>query len=193
MLNGRGVSFLHRCRKKKGVRANPGGGVSIAFKRAKVTLKEFPVKRVQHKILCAKGKLANHTTPFFVFAVYLPPKATAKQTADCLELISQAILRIKTELRESLILIGGDFNKRDLTPAIGDYVDLAVLDSPPTRGDAHLDITACNFAPALLSCQANQPLETEDGQSVSDHAFLSYKFNIRHTHEFQWLDTGPDK
>ena len=77
-LHGRAVSFLHRHRKGKSTTASPGGGVSIAYKRSLITLKEHPVKRNSFEILCAKGKLQNHKTPLFVIAVYLPPKYTAK-------------------------------------------------------------------------------------------------------------------
>ena len=41
---GDSLSFLHRCRKKK-KRSNPGGSVSIAFRKSKITLKEYKFTR----------------------------------------------------------------------------------------------------------------------------------------------------
>ena len=186
LLHGRAVSLLNRCRKKL-KRSNPGGGVSIAFKKSLVNLKEYQFKRAGYEVICAKGKIKNHTRPLFVFGVYIPPKSSAAQTQECMEFISEAILKIKTEVRESYIVVGGDLNNRDLTAAIGDYQDLTEIPTDPSRGGAHLDILASNFNNSLKKTAANDPLETEDGQSKSDHAFLSYHFALKHKHDFHWI------
>lgn len=62
MLHGRALSFIHRCRKKL-KRSNPGGGVSLAFRKSLINLKESPIKRKTYEIVAAQGKIPNITTP----------------------------------------------------------------------------------------------------------------------------------
>ena len=131
--------------------------------------------------------MSNHSHPIYIFGVYIPPKTSAVRSHECLSLISDAVLKIKTEVRESHILIGGDFNHRDMSVAIGDYNDLEILPSPPLRGEASLDVTACSFGRFHHSTTVHDPLETEDGQSKSDHSFIVHSFNIAHRHDFEWI------
>ena len=179
--NGHAISLINKCRVKRSS-SNPGGGVCIAFQRGRISLKEYKVKRKTFEILCARGKLVNNTRPLVIVAVYIPPKSTAKQSADCLECVSDAVLKIKTDVQESYIIVGGDLNGRDLAGALGDYNDVAILDAPPSRASAKLDVSACNFGASHVRTEIRDPLETEDGQSRSDHAFLSYHFTLIHRH-----------
>ena len=130
-LNGSGVSFLHRNRKKK-KRSNPGGGVSIAYRKSLINFKEYKIKRKNYEILCVRGKIINNTTPLFVIAVYIPPKSIAARSAECLSLVNEAILKIKLDVKEAYILVAGDLNKRNIHDAIGDYSDFNVLATPPS-------------------------------------------------------------
>ena len=111
----------------------------------------------------------------------------AKNSAECLELVAEAVLKIKMEFREAYIIIGVDLNNRSLEDAVADFNDVTVLDSPPTRGDAKLDIAACNFGGSIAAMTLSAPLETDDGQSRSDHMFLSYDFALKHKHDFRWV------
>ena len=185
-LYGHAVSFVHRNRKKK-KRSNPGGGVSIAFRRSLITLKEFKFARKNYEILCAHGKIKNNTRPLYVFGVYLCPKCKAAHYHECLTLISDAILTIKTEVRESYFAIGGDLNCRDIQEAIGDYEDVSIIATTATRGEATRDVAACNFNDSLISATVNSPLQTAGDACASNHSFVAYNFCLRHRHNFEWV------
>ena len=82
----------------------------------------------------------------------------AKGYHECLVLISDAILKIKTENTNPYLVIAGDFNKKDVTKAIGDYQDLQIIETDPTRGDAHLNLAAVSFIHELESTGNHAPL-----------------------------------
>ena len=59
--------------------------------------------------------------------------------------------------------------------------------TPPLRGQAKLDSVAANLQSCLIGVVGGKQQETDDGQSASDHAFLSYRFHIEHRHRFEWV------
>ena len=126
------IGALTRNRPKVSNR-NPGGGIAIIYKKEKVKLEEYPFKKKKYEIMAAKGKIPNNSRPFFVFAVYFPPKMRVDLVRDAMNLVSEAILKIKTEFSSPYILIGGDMNGFDLSHMIGDHNDIKILPSPPTR------------------------------------------------------------
>ena len=141
---GMGLSMILKNRKKTG-RANPGGGVGIVFDKQRVTLKEYPIKRGRFEIVAASGKIKNNSRPLYVIAVYLSTKLRASSYHACLSLVSDAILKIKNESSSPYIILAGDFNRKDIHEAIGDYVDISVAQAGPTREGAYLDLAATNM------------------------------------------------
>ena len=180
-----GLEAVSKMRRKTG-NGNPGGGIAIIYKTQKISLSEYPIKRGPYELICAKGKLKNNTRHFFVLGAYLPPKLKAAESRKCLEYISGAILRIKTDFKNPYIAIGGDFNGRDLQEAIGDYYDIQEVTSGATRAGAWLDLCAVNFNNELDCVTNHPPLTTEDG-TPSDHRLVSYSYKLKHTHQFEWL------
>ena len=67
---GHGISSINFYRKKKS-RSNPGGGVTVAFRKAHVTFKEFTITRKNYEILGVRGKITNNTRPIFIIATYI--------------------------------------------------------------------------------------------------------------------------
>ena len=162
------IKMFSLTRRSKGAR-NPGGGVAIFFKRQKISLKRYRIKTNGFEILAAKGKINNNTRPVYVIVAYLPPSLSVRSSRHALETISDAILRMKLETNSPYIIVGGDFNGFDLEGAVEDYDDVSVLDSPPTRKAACLDLVATSIPECLISI--GPPLENEDGVG-SDHEIL---------------------
>ena len=179
------ICFLNKMRKKTG-KNNPGGGVSIAYNESKVALTEFPITRGKYEIVCAKGKIKGNTRLLFVIGAYLPPKLKAAEHHECLELIGEAILRIKTEFRNPYIILGGDFNGKDIHEAIGDYPDIEESDGGATRGDSRLDLCATNFPSEIRSVTNHPPLTSEEG-TPSDHRLIGFVCDLKHTNHFEWV------
>ena len=95
-----------------------------------------------------------------VIGAYLGPNLKADIVHAALEFITDAVLRVKDGLRDPFIVVTGDFNGWKITEAIGDYPDMAVTPSPPTRGTATLDIVASNFVD-LIKASVKEPLWSE--------------------------------
>ena len=55
-------------------------------------------------------------------------------------------------------VVGGDLNHVDLNEAIGDYPDIKIIETAPSRGDQHLDQAACSFADEIHNTVLHAPL-----------------------------------
>ena len=140
---GENISIIHRNRLSKRGRT-AGGGVLIAYDRLKMNLKEMTIRRGQSEIVCATGKMRGLSRKIVVMSVYLPPKLSVTKAKESLTFVSDAVGRIKDELSDPIFIIGGDFNKFDLTDFMCDFPDIKVLDSPPTRQEERLDLILSN-------------------------------------------------
>ena len=112
--NGNNLSMIHKSRKSNRGR-NAGGGITIAFNKTKIKLQEYPIRKGKAEIIAATGRVPNIPRKVVVFGIYIPPKNTAKQSKEALELLSDGILKAKSEYEDPIIIIGGDFNRRELS------------------------------------------------------------------------------
>ena len=69
-------------------------------------------------------------------------------------------------------MIGGDFNGRDPEPAIGDFPDVCVIATQPTRAQRVLDLIVSNIDQTHMTASVIEPLETEDGRQSDHNAVL---------------------
>ena len=158
---GHTLSFINRFRPMPPSRkTNPGGGVSIVFNKNRVSFSEYNIRRKKYELVCAKGRITNNTRPLFVLGIYIPPKMKAGAFAECMELVPEAILKIKAETKNPYIVLGGDFNRRNMETALDDYHDIAVLPTPLSRADTCLDVAAATFAEEVGEIEALPPLQT---------------------------------
>ena len=183
LKNSYGLQSFDCMRRKSGAN-NPGGGVSIIYDPRKIRLKEFSLKRKGHEIIGAVGKIPNNTRKIYILGTYISPRLKAEKFHECLGLLNDTILKIKTESPNPYIVVGGDMNKRDLGEAIDDYADMEIITTAATRSAATLDICATNFNSELVEATNHLPLESEVG--ASDHRYLTYRFAMKHKHEFHW-------
>lgn len=181
---GSSIEMINYVRKRKGNK-NKGGGVSILFNRLKISLKKFAVKTKGFEFVIGRGKIPNNTRPVFIIGAYISTRLKKKEVEDMIECIGMAVLKIKTEASSPYIIIGGDFNRADFTQLLTDYPDLCVSPSPPTRGNAVLDLALTNFRDEIQATQIRQPLHNEEAETVSDHLVVHYEANLRHIHEFR--------
>ena len=95
------------------------------------------------------------------------------------------------ELKDPYIVVGGDLNGRNFDEAIGDYLDINLLNSGPTRGRVCLDKMAMNFNEEGINVKVKPPLESEDG-TQSDHSVVVATASLRHIHQFSWKKIKQD-
>ena len=139
------------------------------------------IKRIRlniFKLLCCSGRLIESNREIVVFTAYLPPKMTTERLVEFCDFLADTIEGIKEEMNDPVIIITGDFNRKNITRAIQDFPDIQLLPTPPTRGTATLDLTYSNLGTKLHHSDVLPPLEANDGQSASDHKVLYYEASL---------------
>ena len=104
----------------------------------------------------------------------------AGQVRDLMESLADAIEKVKLELNDPYIIVGGDFNKKDVT-ALDDFPDIKIRPSDPTRKDAVLDRIATNIEEANTTIR--DPLESEEGRK-SDHSVVTVEAKLPRLHQY---------
>ena len=64
--------------------------------KKRVKFQEYPIRTGKCEIIAATGKIRNIPRKVVVFAVYIPPKYTAKQNREALDYLNDAVLKAKT-------------------------------------------------------------------------------------------------
>ena len=156
------IEIISRCRKTR------GGGVAIAFDCSKIILKQFPVKGNKFELICVTGKHIANGRNIAIFVIYVPPKQSNKVTEELLMCLADATEEVKRCLSDPLIVITGDMNRRDISPAFLDFDDISKLPLGPTRGQACLDECFTNFNDKI-SQSIGEEMRNDNGIGASDH------------------------
>ena len=175
------IGLLHCSRRSRRGR-NAGGGVAILFDRDKCNLKERKIKRGSAEILCATGRVNNFSRKIAILGVYISPRVRAKQYHLTLELISDAIRKLKEEFADPLIIVAGDFNHTNIEEATNEFPDLTTIQTGATRGSATLDMISTNAK--VKESLTMAPLSTNDGKE-SDHAVIHVCTELDQLHHFK--------
>ena len=88
-----------------------------------------------------------------------------------------SILTLKRKYSDPYIILGGDFNKRNIREAINYYKDIKVVKTPPTRAGSVLDIIATNLADCEIDSGVGPPITSGDG-TASDHGVVFSSFRM---------------
>lgn len=164
-------------------RTKRGGGVCVAFDANKANLSRFPLPSSKWEVVCAAGKVAGFSRKIAVLCVYLPPSYTVAETSGLCDYIADALEKIKRDLQDPYICIGGDFNNRDIGPALHDFPEIAQLPGVASRQGAALDKCFTNFNDEIFKVQSHCAL-TNESEVPSDHLVLAYNFKLKRRHCF---------
>ena len=170
---------------RSSARKRRGGGVAILYHKHRCLFKERKIKGNHFELVCGVAKLRHNTRPCAVIVLYIPPDSAAAEYHAALEAVSNEILKLKTELNDPYIILGGDLNRRKVEEATGAFPDMGELDTEPTRGHEKLDIISTNFCDEIVSVEVREPLTSEEGIS-SDHKVVIAKASLNHSHRFSW-------
>ena len=88
--------------------------MSTLFKASLIDLKEYRFKRNNHEIVAAKGKLVDNKRPVFVVGAYAQPAMKKDKRDSLMETITSLITKVKSELRNPILIITGDFKQFQL-------------------------------------------------------------------------------
>ena len=165
-------------------RPTRGGGVCVAFDSRKCKLQRFPLPTSNFEVVCAAGKVSGFSRKLAVLVVYVPPKYTKTQVEQLREYIADGVEKIKRDLKDPYICVGGDMNNKEISEAFGDFEDIVELPNIPSRHGAPLDRCFTNFSSEIFSLTGHPPLQTLGGVA-SDHLVLSFNFKVQRKHHFQ--------
>ena len=135
------------------------------------------------------GRINGMSRNIVVLSDYIAPRTRAKQTEEALACMNGLIAKVKEDFVDPISVIGGDFNGRDLDPAIDDFPDLKCIHTGPTRGDRTLDLVFTNLegnnpSDTELISSVEKPLETDDGSKKSDHSVIYVRCLLSHVDRF---------
>ena len=165
--DGFGLKILHKDRHTRADGRHAGGGVAILFDPQKVNLRQYTLKKSNHEIIVATGRLTSVKRKIVLIYAYIPPGATVRTGKAFLRTITDVIDNVKKKLKNPFVLVGGDFNRIKIHQALEQYHDIEILHTPPRCGNATLDVLVTN----ITECQARvlPPLHTPNTQKKSDH------------------------
>ena len=176
LLDGSHIEMIRRDRGRR------GGGVAISYDTRKAKLKKYVIPNNRFEIVCAVGKFNNNTRKVAIFAVYLPPKQTSTTTKEVEACIADCILKIKSESNDPLIIVAGDLNRKDISGAFVEAVDVKLHPPIPTRGTAALDLV---FSNTEKHKETSLPPLSSDAGPSSDHNVLLVETKERHIHRYE--------
>ena len=173
--------------KNRPIREGRGGGVALAFNVERCNLKRKQINS-KFELVGATGKIGKIERQFAIFCVYVPPKTKTAEFVELCEVLASALIQAKTSSKDPIIVVGGDFNNRDPTPAFDAIGGLDRIPSGPTRGTATLDHIFTNALPHLAGGRAeiHPPLESEEGL-VSDHKSVWGALAFSRQKDFEWV------
>ena len=95
-------------------------------------------------------------------------------------------MKIKQSEGNPYICVGGDLNHVSLDAVADMNPDLRVVPSPPSRGNARLDVAMTNFTDEISRVTAATSLHTTSG-IPSDHKIVTFDARLQHVHRFEWI------
>lgn len=149
-----------QCRRDICDQPHGGGGVLIYAK----TCFQCDVYEISSTVesLWIKLSTIHNAEHMFLNVTYHPPGSNPTPTLDYL---SQSLTRITQAYPRSYITIGGDFNRISLVDLEVPFC-LTILDSPPTRAAATLDLLLTNRPDLVLETSCFDPILQTDHRAV---------------------------
>ena len=176
------VIYKNRPKKKDGTTVT-GGEATIIYDPQKIHLKEYKLKKSNHEIVAAYGKLPNIKRKMLVVCAYIPPRARSSNYSAASKLIADAVQNVKKTSVNPLVVIEGDFNRRKLSELTDKFRDIDQHFTGPTCGNADLDKIATNIEDIQVNVQ--RPLSDENDTRHSDHSVILMSTLLNNEHRFR--------
>lgn len=179
LKNAERISILTKNRQRR------GGGVMLAFDQNKADFKLVKLNNNKYELICCEGNIDGISQDVIVLTAYLPPKMTTSTLEDFCTCVSENLDEILVRLPNPLVILTGDFNKKDVSSAINDFPEIKCLRTGATRNGAQLDLVYTNFDSKVRESRVLPPLESNDGESSSDHSIVYVTSNFPKVHRFK--------
>ena len=113
--------------------------------------------------MAALGRRTAQRRKIVAVAAYLPPTYTADTSAEFVEELKNMIGNLKLKYNSPYFVVAGDFNRRQVQQELGDFCDLELVETGPTRRDVALDLVFTNFAHLITSAGVTEPIANTAG------------------------------
>ena len=144
-----------------------GGGVAIIYNRDRIHMKPYKLKKTNHEIVAALGKIKNVKRRLLVFSIYLTPNARKQSAASFFRYLSDSIHTAKLHLKDPYILIGGDFNRHSVNDFLVQFQDIEEVYSDWTRYGVALDRCFTNLSQICLLYTSPSPRDRQKSRMPS--------------------------
>ena len=182
----KGIKILHKSRDRR-LRSGGAGGVAIDFNSVSTNLKKRSLKHLDksHEVICAVGRVGKIPRMVAAFAVYVPPKMKVAELDRLTDALSTEIASVRTSYADPVIIVGGDFNHRDMSGALNLAGNLTVVPTGPTRGTNTLDAVFTNVGESVTDKGTLPPLEGNQG-TASDHRCVFVELTMEPKKGYHW-------
>lgn len=181
-----GIKVQHKSRDGR-VRGR-SGGVAIAFDSASCNFKQRQLKHThkEHEIVSAVGRIGVLPQRVDAFAIYVPSNIKVTQLEELREALATEVAAAQTTYRNPLVVVGGDFNRRDFGPTLAEVDDLELVVTGPTRGTGTIDLVYVNLPEAVKENLVLPPLWANGGAD-SDHRCVYLAAELKDERKFDWV------
>ena len=182
----KGIKIIHKSR--DGRKKAAGGGVAFAFNKSTCNFKGRNLAHASRdqEIVCAVGKVGKLQRLVVVFVVYVPPSINNAGIDSLRDTLSNEIASVKASIKDPVVIVCGDFNRRDISSELATVGDLLPLEAGPTRGNAELDIIYTNEKRAVKDLKVLPPLQSVQGVD-SDHRCVFAELGFKKEKNFSWV------
>ena len=149
----------------------------IAYNPTKIRLTKFTGYNNNSEIVCGIGNCTLSKRKLAFISVYLPPALTASALSNAVASLIDCVDKIKTTHADSIIFLGGDFNKKDISQLLTTFPELLPVCAGATRRGASLDEVYTNINNCIKEKAILKPLSKEDG-TKSDHDVIAASFKL---------------
>ena len=119
-------------------------------------------------MVCGVGRIGKIPRRVAAFVIYVPPNIKSKQLEELREALATEVAVVRAAYHNPLIVVGGDFNRRDFGPALAEVDEIDLISTGPTRGDGTIDLIYTNSPGAVKEKLVLPPLRPNAG-AASDH------------------------
>ena len=181
----KGIKIIHKSRDG---RKSAGGGVTFAFNKNTCNFKGRSLAHASRdqEMICAVGKVGKLQRLVVVFVVYIPPAYNTANVVALKETLGNEIASVRAALKDPIVFVCGDFNRRDISLELATVGNLAPLETGPTKGDAVLDLIFTNERGAVKELRVLPPLQSAQG-SNSDHKCVFAEIGFKRERNYSWV------
>ena len=182
-----GIKIIHKSRDGRTRKA--AGGVAVAYRAGGCNLRKREIRSSKNgqEILCVTGMVGKVQRKVAVMVVYVPPDMKAAAFRELSETITTEIAALKVSLGNPVIYVAGDFNHRDIMPALRTAdARFQLVGTGPTRGANTLDLVYTNEAGRCVEANVLPPLDTATGV-MSDHRCVFVKCEFPKARNYTWV------